>query len=490
MTLALRLTLLLSAVFVFAGVVAVVHGVRVSERHFQAETQILGAPVAMYIAQQRSPFRNGSFDAARFADVTRSAMILNPATDVYALDRIGRVIAHGGEGAVLSRGRVALAPIRRFLGGDNHPPLLGDDPRHASRQAVFSVAVAGPPEQPWGYVYVILDGGARTAASASGLWERVKDTAGGSLAVLLLAGFSVGALLFFRLTMPLRALAREMSTFAPGATSAEIAARDARRDEIASLRRSFGLLRARVSDQMEALRGADAARREWVAHLSHDLRAPLAALQSHLEKALQQDAASSASERREAIARGLLHSGKLQRLLDQLFESARLDAPRYELRRETFDFAELVLDIVAGQRGLADRAAVEVCGPPDCPGSAWIDADISLFQRLIENLLVNALKASPRGGRVDVGVHRSGGMVLLTVADSGEGPTPDMIGVFNEGREPAIGAAGLGLRIVLRILRLHGLHSHVDRVIGGGSSVTIEIPVVSALPADVQMMRG
>ncbi len=490
MTLASKLTLLLSAVFVFAGVVAVAHGVRVAERHFQAETQVLGAPIAMYIEQRRAPFRNGRFDAARFADVTRSAMILNPATDVYALDPVGRVIAHGGEGNFLARGRVALAPIREVLAGEFQPPVLGDDPRHASRQSVFSVAVAGPPERPWGYVYVILDGGARAASSAAGLWNRARATAGGGLAVLLLAGFLVGALLFLRLTMPLRALAREMSTFAPAPDSTGAVARDVGGDEIALLRRSFERLQGRVSDQMDALRAADAARREWVSHLSHDLRTPLAALHGHLERALQQDGTASASERRESIARGLQHSGRLRRLLDELFESARLEAPLYELRRETFDLAELVQDSVAGQHGLAQRSGVELYGPAGVREATWIDADISLFQRLINNLLVNAVAASRRGGRVEIGVRRTGNVVKLTVADTGEGPTGDMIGVFNEGREPAVGAAGLGLRILLRILRLHGLRSRVDGDIGGGSCVTIEIPVSGASTTDARRMQG
>lgn len=107
-------------------------------------------------------------------------------------------------------------------------------------------------------------------------------------------------------------------------------------------------------------------------------------------------------------------------------------------------------------------------------------ADIALFERLVDNLLVNAVKASRRGGVVTASVRRSGSVVTLAVTDCGDGPTADMRVVFDEGGEPSIGAAGLGLRIIGRILRLHRLRSGVETSANGGSRVTIEIPAADS----------
>jgi len=483
MTLSLRLTFLLLAIFVFASAVAVIHGYRVADSYFQSETQALGAPIAMYIADNRSPFRDGVFDAEKFHDLAQSAMILNPAIDIYALDAAGRVLAQGGDGRVLARGRIELAPLLEFFTPGRAVPLLGDDPRHASRKSVFSVAAAGPAHNPWGYVYVVLDSGARRELGIQSLPLEFRALASGGLAALLLSGFAVAAVMFVYITMPLRALARDMSAFVAKDPARGEDAAKARNDEIAILQQSFLHLRARVDEQMLALRRADSGRREWIAHLSHDLRAPLTMLQSHLERALRLDGTASASERREAIARGLMHCDQIRRMLEELFESARLEAPALQLRLESFELAELVQDAVAGLASTADRAMVNLRFEMDVPGAAWVIADISLIQRLIDNLLINAVKACRRGGVVTAGVRRDGSTVTLTVADDGEGPTADMRCVLDESRNPSIGAGGMGLRIIGQILRLHRLQSCAANAAGGGSLVTIHFPACSEIPS-------
>jgi signal transduction histidine kinase len=490
MTLGLRLALLLLAIFVLAGVVAVANGLRTADRYFESETQALGAPIAMYIVEHRSPFREGIFDADRFGDLARTAMILNPAIDIYALDAAGRVLAHGSEGRVLARGRIDLAPLRQFLGTERPERVLGDDPRHATRRRIFTAAAAGPPRNPWGYVYVVLDSDSRPDLTARTGPEQLRVFAGGALAAILVAGFAAAALLFVQMTKPLRTLAREMSAFTAEESDRVGIPRLREGDEVTHLRHGFKRLSARVTEQMLALRNVDTARREWIAHLSHDLRAPLAALHAHLEGALRHDGTATARERREALARGLLHCGQIRRMLEELFESARLEAPTLELRRETFELTELVQDATAGFRWAAEDGAVHVRCEAETPGAAMVHADIALFQRLIDNLLANAVKASRRGGFVTAIVRRSGSMVTLTVTDCGDGPTADMQAVLNEGREPLIGAAGLGLRILGRILRLHELRSWVETAPGGGSRVTIEIPAAAEVASAARRLQS
>jgi len=488
--LGLRLALVLLVIFALAATTAVVSGLNTADQYFQSETQALGAPIAMYIVENRSPFLDGKFHAEQFRDLARSAMVLNPAIDIYALDVSGRVLAQSGEGRVLARGRIDLAPLHRFLTGDRPERLLGDDPRHATRQRVFSAAAAGPAQSPWGYVYVVLDSGARTDLSARPVLEKLEFFAGGGLAAILLAGFAAATLMFARLTKPLRALAREMTAFEVEMPPRVQDLAPRARDEVTGLRHVFGRLRDRVTEQMRVLRQVDTARREWIAHLSHDLRTPLAALHAQLERALGQDGTFSAGERREAIVRGLWHCGQIRRLLDALLECARLEAPTLELRPELFELTELAQDSTAGLQQTALADDVQLRFEAGTPGSAIVHADIALFQRLLDNLLTNAVKTSRRGGQVVVSVGRIGSVVMLTVTDSGNGPTADMQAVLNAGGEPSMGASGLGLRIVGRILRLHELQSRVETAVNGGSRVTIEVPAAGDAAGLGKRARG
>lgn len=485
MTLTSRLTLLLLAAFIVLGGVLVHQSIRTADRYFQDVTQELSAPIAMYIAESRPPFRDGVFDAERFRELAATAMILNPSIEVYALDPAGRILAHGDDARPLARGRVDLAPLEQFMrpGAAEHP-LLGDDPRDAAARRIFSAAAVGPPAKPWGYVYIILDSSTRQETTARAWPQHAPAFAGGGIAVILLAGFVVAALLFGRLALPLRSLAREVSEFEAAVLSRPSDARRPERDEIARLRQGFQRLRARITAQMQALQRADASRREWIAHLSHDLRTPLSTLQAHLETVLRRDGVASTSERREGLARALLHCTQIRRLLAELFESARLEAPTLELHVERFTLGELAQDAALGLRDTAGMKSVRIECEIDAADST-VNTDIGLLQRLIDNLLTNAIKAAPRGSVVVLGVRRGGDTIILTVSDRGVGPTADMFRVFNLAEDPATDASGLGLRIVVQILRLLGLRSRVDAAVGGGSFVRIEIPA-AAVEANVQ----
>lgn len=489
MTLTTRLTLILLAVFVGLCAALLHQSVKTTDRYFQDVTQELSAPIAMYIAENRPPFHDASFDPVSFRDLAATAMILNPSIEVYALDPAGRVVGFAESVRPLVRGRVDLGPLKQFIAGGADGLLLGDDPRDASAERIFSAAAVGPPQRPWGYIYIILDSSARQATTAQAWPEHALTFAGGGIAVTLLAGLLVTALLFGRITLPLRALAREASEFETRLLPARNSDGPRKeRDEIARLRAGFERLRSRITTQVQALRLADKSRREWIAHLSHDLRTPLTTLQAHLETVLRRDGSASASERREGLARALLHCRHIRQLLAELFESARLEAPTLDLRIECFTLAELVQDAALSFRGAAEAQGTGIeCHIEECDSS--IRADIGLFQRLIENLLTNALKASRCGGAVLLNVGRVRETVVLAVSNTGAEPTADMLRVFNGLQEPALGASGLGLRIIAQILRLHGLRSRVEPVMGGGSLIHIEIPAATPEAARLELAR-
>ena len=248
------------------------------------------------------------------------------------------------------------------------------------------------------------------------------------------------------------------------------------------------MMLATVQRQWSALRRLDHFRREGVSNLSHDLRTPLtatAACLETLETRWQGDAARLDDHRLVEVA--LRNTRNAARLVQSLGDLAQLDEPRFQLRAERFDVAELIDDIAlrfgerAAQRGVALRAESQFTDG----ASATALLDIELFERAVANLIDNALKFCRAGDRVTLAVAIRGDQVEIAVADTGPGipaaDVPHLFDRFYQSRQsvaPATGEGGrgLGLAIVKRIAELHGGDVRVRSEHGAGTTVTLSLP--------------
>jgi len=425
-------------------------------------------------------------------------MAINPNIDVYLLDDRGAVLAYSGTPGQVRRGRVALRPLRRFLSGSAPLPILGDDPRTTAGQKVFSVASI-PADAPRlqghdrGYVYVILNG--EHYATVAGLLGRsdVLRSSVGALAATLLLVSAAGVLLFRLLTRRLRWLTASMETFRDQDYRDPDSVLSARlftpwpgitppRDEIDRLGMVHLQMTNRIREQVLALAQADTHRREMVSNVSHDLRTPLAALHGYLETLLMKEGSMTPQEQREYLQIALRHSERLAKLVGELFELARLDSREVQVNLEPFSLGELVQDVVqqyhlgAQQKSLRLRALL----PDDLP---LVYADIALIERVLDNLLENALRYTPEGGSVTLSLAPQPGRIEVRVADTGSGIRQEHLPHIFERfyRVPAQpekpGCAGLGLAIAKRILELHGGTIRVESVPDQGTSFTFRLPV-------------
>jgi predicted ATPase/signal transduction histidine kinase len=221
-------------------------------------------------------------------------------------------------------------------------------------------------------------------------------------------------------------------------------------------------------------------RRDLIANVSHDLRTPLVAIRGYLEVLAARHALADAALRREWIDTALRQSEHLGTLVDELFELARLDFKGIELQREPFAFDELAMDAVQKFRLLADGRRIElrVDVPPRLPRA---DGDLSLVERVLDNLIGNALKHTPPGGRVELCVADDGGRIVARVSDTGPGiEAEDLPFVFDRhyrgsGVRRSDGA-GLGLQIARRIVELHGGALVVERSDEQGTCMRFALP--------------
>ena len=227
-------------------------------------------------------------------------------------------------------------------------------------------------------------------------------------------------------------------------------------------------------------------RSELIANVSHDLRTPLVSLRGYLELL-----ATKGDELPRATQRGYLdialrQSEHLATLIDELFELAKLDFKGLQLNRERFPFVELVFDVVQKFQLAADRERVSL--HVDAPESVpLLDADLSLIERVLDNLIGNALQHTPGGGSVSVSVRCAGDRLVACVQDTGKGiASTDLPHIFDRfyraeqsGRRAA-GGAGLGLAIARRIVELHGGTITVDSEAMRGSRFSFSLPLGEA----------
>jgi signal transduction histidine kinase len=244
--------------------------------------------------------------------------------------------------------------------------------------------------------------------------------------------------------------------------------------EVTELRRAF-----------EALREADRRKDEYLAMLSHELRNPLAPIRSAVFLLERADPASEGARRaREVIARQV---GHLARMVDDLLDVSRLARGRIELRRARLDVAELVRRVGEDHRLLlADGGiALEVIAPAE---AVPVDGDGTRLAQLLGNLLQNAGKFTPRGGRVSLGLAVEGGQALIHVRDTGAGIDPGLLrAVF----EPFVqaertlarsrGGLGLGLPLVKGLAELHGGSVEArSNGPGAGAELVVRLPLATA----------
>ena len=418
-----KLALALFALFCIAAAIDIGVMQHTTRLYIEEVNQRLNRGLAQTIAHQKPVVRDGEIDRAMLNNVFDALMAVNPSIEIYLLDERGNILAFDAPPGRVKRSRVALDPIQRFLRGDRLP-IRGDDPRDPSRQKIFSATSVSN-----GYLYVILAGEEfeSTAGHLRRSWILQQGTA--MAIVALLVTFAVAWLLFAQMM------------------------------------------------QVETLKEVDVHRRELVANVSHDLRTPLASLQGYIDTLLLKEGQLSVDEQRHFLQIAARHSERLAKLVDELFELAKLDARTMPLRREPFAMGELVQDVVQKFQLRAETAGVrlETAFPRDLP---LVSGDIALIERVLENLIDNALRYTPAGGSVTVVLISLDGKLTVRVIDTGSGiadeQLPFVFDRFWRGADPH-GGAGLGLAIAKRIVELHGGTLVVTSRVGEGTAFGFSI---------------
>jgi signal transduction histidine kinase len=248
-------------------------------------------------------------------------------------------------------------------------------------------------------------------------------------------------------------------------------------DEIQRLSRT-------VREAVEALQAVDRQKDEFLAMLSHELRNPLAAMSTatHL-LAVSDPAGEDAVAARAIIER---QNRRMARLVGDLLDISRLTMGKLALQQEPFDLAETVSGVVNLWRASGRLKGHDVRLDLE---SAWVHADRTRIEQIIDNLLDNAVKFTPAPGRIALRLTREAGAAVLRVADEGIGLSPEerarAFELFAQGERSQRqgGGLGIGLALVKQLAEIHGGSVRVaSEGIGKGATFEVKLPL-AARPA-------
>lgn len=396
-----------------------------------------------------------------------SLRIAGPAGDVIAEAPSAALAPPADPGAVLNG---ASPPAFDRLAG-LAPPLAGRGPDNGA----FGLAM-GADGGRWRVYVTPVDGAGRVEAITPLDWlDRSVEALRRLIGLLAVAGAAVavggGWLMAARALRPVAALTETAGQIA-GSQSFE------RRVPVGAGRDELGRLAATFNQMLDSLERAYRTQQRFVADASHELRAPLTAIQGNLEL-LERQPDVPIPERQEAVGEASREARRLAHLVADLLALARADAG-VPLRRQRVELDRVLLEAVAEARHLArgQRLGIEALEPVHVVG------DPDRLQQLLLILLDNAIKYTPPERNVQVALRRAPAEAVLVVKDTGVGiPSEDLPRVFERfhradparARDP--GGTGLGLPIARSIAEQHGGRIELASTIGLGTTATVRLPL-------------
>jgi two-component system OmpR family sensor kinase len=444
-------------------------------RHYDLMlTQALNQPLASNLAAERfAKLALGPEFVAEVKAEFSKLMAINPNIEIYLLDADGRIEAFTAPRQDVVRQRIDVAPLNSFIGNQFVFPLLGDDPKDLREQKIFSAAYCDPANPQRGFLYIILGGSEYDAVARrlqSGMLLRnVLTTIALGLVVALAAAFFV----LTTQTGKLRRLAGAIDIFRESnfQNSVQVPVSGGPGgDELDRLSRAYNEMITHIRAQMEQIAATNATRRELIASISHDLRTPLASLRGYLETLMLKEKTLSPQDRRMYLEIAFRQSDYMSHLIEELFELAKLEAVGVDISPEPIQLSELVQDVILKFKLLAEKSDLRLEGRI-MPHTPLVYGDIALVERMLGNLLDNAIRHTPRNGTITVSVAVDSERAHLEL--------PHIFERFyraDKSRDPASGGGGLGLAIVKRIVDLHGGQITVNSTVGVGTRFEIVFP--------------
>ncbi|MEJ7768508.1 MAG: HAMP domain-containing sensor histidine kinase [Chitinophagaceae bacterium] len=261
-------------------------------------------------------------------------------------------------------------------------------------------------------------------------------------------------------------------------------------DDLAPVTHAFNNMADLLAQIINNLTKSERERKDFIAIISHDLRTPLAIARGYAETILitEKEKKTSQEQRRDYMQLILQKIHQVETMVKQLFELSKIEAAEFKPRKEPFVLAEIVQEMIntfqlrAAEKNISMRCT-------QCQYHVWVAADVGMMERVVLNLVDNAIKNTPEGGTIQVSIVLDNENLIFSVANTGSPLPQDLLQWINSfkenhgllGKRPA--KLGLGLLIVQKILLLHD--SSLEAYIPEGSRNIFNFPLPVCDPATI-----
>jgi signal transduction histidine kinase len=331
----------------------------------------------------------------------------------------------------------------------------------------------------YAYIYVVLTGEKHQAASDSLFSNYMMEISARTMLITLLATFFIGLLIIRVITNNYSKILTVMKKFRQGDLTARVQLQSTGDEK--QLGEMFNEMADILTTNIDKLKQVENLRRELIANVSHDLRTPIAIIKGYVETLQMKEETITVEERKSYINTVRESAEKLEKLVTELFELSKLEANQVHAKKEPFIISELVSDIINKYQLIAQTKKISISTdlskelPP-------VYADVSLIERVMQNLIDNAMKFTPEGGKIVIKtVKSSDNNAEIIVSDNG-------IGIPENQREQIFAryykannftdlknSTGLGLAIAKKILDLHNSTLDLESVENSGSSFNFKL---------------
>lgn len=482
-----RLSVSLVAVFFCVITLFVTASSYLQESMTHEGEQRLHLQLAGHLVNDNPLLKTGVYDYDALKNLFHTLMVLGPSFEFYFVDPQGQILTYSADIGEVLVDKIDLNPVTALLSDDSSLPLYGTDPKSESRDKIFSAAPVYNNDQLQGYLYVII-GGAQYDSVVDSL-EKNKGIQ--QFAMVIGAGtlflFFALMLLFRVFTLPLKRLSDDMDYFRQSGFNLQKSGvtllpwKNDSRNEVQRLGHSFNEMLKHIDLQWQQIKSTDAQRRSLLTDLSHDLRTPLANLQGYVETLAIKGENLEPAERQRFIDISLKNLCNLKRLIDQIFELAYLESGHVRLKKENFLLTELLHDIAAkfNIKAAEKNITLEVHAQQI---NAYVTADIEKLERVLTNLLENAIRHTPQNGNIDIKVTLLEGQIQVSVIDTGIGIAKEELAFIFDARyqasnteRDATSHVGLGLAISQKLVALLGSTLDVSSELGNGTTFSFRL---------------
>ncbi len=446
----------------------------------QASTQLLNKDVAAHIAEFTSPFEKHGINRAKADSVFKNAMVLSPSAEVYFLDITGKVIAFHAPKKEIRLWTIPLKNIKKLIASKGEIYIKSPDPKDISDPKIFSAAEVKSKSGNLGFIYVIL-------ASNKNVTEMLYLSYISKLLVMAFCVIIVLSIVFSfiylnQLQRSFNRMIGVLEKFQNGDLQARFEIKDD--DELAPVTQAFNKMADMLSDNINRLTRSVKERKDFIINISHDLKTPLAVARGYTESLSIKNVNHelSKSEQEEYVQIILDKIQQVDIMVNQLFELSKMDSVEFKPAKEPFVLSEIVQETVNNfQLNALQKRVILKC--TQCQYHVWVNADVSLMERAVQNLINNAVDNTDEHESIQVSMEVADNELRFKLQYTGNLLPQELLQWLNNSREEStlqanfITTSGIRFLIAKKILQLHGssLKAYTDN--NTSNIFTFSIPI-------------